>query len=146
MKKLNKHLITEIILSSVIAVLLITILVIAIPKGSKSNNPTTKKAAFRETVYIVNITHVYHSEKCKVIDKKGFLMESDVEWYSTYKFTLQTSDGKLELLSDIFPKVEEKKDKKYYVTLQYQNGEYFFPNSTDMSASEYWDDWVWDNK
>ena len=146
MKKISKHQLIDIVFLSVIVALMITLLIITSFKQSKAhNNPTTKKAAYRETVYIVNITHVYHSEKKRYIDFDQ-IRETDVEWYSSYKFTLKTSDGELEVLSEIFPKVEEKKGKKYYVTLQYQNGEYFFPNRAEESAYEYWENWVWDQQ
>ena len=146
MKKLNKHQLIDIIFLSVIVALMITLLIVTSTKQSKAdNNPTTKKAAFRETVYIVNITHVYHSEKKRYIDFDQ-IIETDVEWYSTYKFTLKTSDGELEVLSDRLPRVEEKKGKKYYVILQYENGEYFFPNMADMDVNEYWNNWVWDQQ
>lgn len=146
MKKLSKNQIINIIFLSVIVALMITILIITSVKQSKSsNNPTTKKTAFRETVYITNITYVYHKEKKRYIDFDN-IREVEIDWYSTYKFTLQTSDGELEVLSETFPKVEEKKGKKYYVILQYENGEYFFPNTTQEDFIEYWENWVWDQQ
>lgn len=146
MKKISKHQLIDIIFLSIIVALMITLLIVTSFKQSKAhNNPTTKKAAFRETVYIVNITHVFHNEKKRYIDFDQ-IRQVDVEWYSTYKFTLQTSDGELEVLSETFPKVEEKKGKKYYVILQYENGEYFFPNTTQEDFIEYWENWVWDQQ
>lgn len=145
MKKINKHQIIELVLLSIIVILIFLSFLISCSKSSYNNNPTTKKAAFRETVYIVNITHVYHSEKKRYVDFDQ-IRQVEIEWYSTYKFTLQTSDGELEVLSETFPKVEEKKGKKYYVVLQYQNGEYFFPNTTQEDFIEYWENWVWDQQ
>lgn len=148
MKKINKHQIIELILLSIIVILIFVSFFVSCSKPS--NNPTSKKHITRETVLIKDITHIYHQEQEKFIetwkndsgDKWEEINKRDREFYSTYKFTLKTSIGTIELLSDVFPKVESKDGGKYYVILQYQNGDYFFPNAGDM----FWDDWVWDNK